>query len=43
MSNEPRVIKVRVFVGGQVVEFDAPGSLSTKQAKTGKGKGGKRK
>ena len=40
MSNEPRVVKVRVFVGGQVVEFDAPGPLSTKQAKSGK-RGGK--
>ena len=24
MSNEPRVVKVRVFVGGRVVEFDLP-------------------
>lgn len=37
---EPRVVKVRVFVGGQVVELDAPGPLSTKGAKPGK-KGGR--
>lgn len=41
MSNEPRVVKVRVFVGGQVVELEAPGPLSVFPAKSGKGKGGK--
>jgi hypothetical protein len=34
-------VKVRVFVGGQVVEFEAPGPLSTKGAKPGK-QGGKK-
>jgi hypothetical protein len=35
-------VTVRVWVNGQAVEFEAPGPLSTRQAKSGKGKGGKR-
>ena len=43
MSNEPRVVKVRVMFEGKVVEVDLPGALSVFPAKTGKGKGGKQK
>ena len=34
-------VTVRVFVDGRVVELEVPGPLSTRQAKSGKGKGGK--
>ena len=32
-------VKVRVYVGGEVVEVEVSGPLSTRGAKSGKGKG----
>ena len=37
------MVKVRIYVGGKVTEVEVPGPLSTRQAKSGKGKGAKAK
>ena len=36
-----RVVKVRLYIDGRVIEFDLPGPLVALPAKSLKGKGGK--
>jgi hypothetical protein len=38
---EPRVVKVRLYVDGRVVEYDMPGPLVAMPAKSPKTKGAK--